>query len=129
MKELLTIRKDLVQKYFTREKLCDSDYSIMHHKFNTAQLSSNYEVLNTLCSVPQVFPSKLDFQYCFSSKQIKLITHCANEAHLFSSVVSEAEVKALFTCYLKLPLKSACNRRVAFFLDVLCRQKLISARW
>ena len=129
MKELLTIRKDLVQKYFAREKLYDSDYSIMHHEFNTTQLSSNYEISNTSCSAPQVFPAKLDFQCCFSSKQIKLITHCANEAHLFSSVVSEAEVKALFTCCLKLPLKSACNRRVAFFFDVLSEQKLISARW
>lgn len=129
MKELLTIRKDLVQKYFAREKLCDSDYSIIHHEFNTTQLSSNSEVSNTSCPVPQVFPSKLNFQCCFSSKQIKLITHCANEAHLFSSVVSEAEVKALFTCCLKLPLKSACNRRVAFFFDALSEQKLISVRW
>ena len=52
MKELLTIRKDLVQKCFAREKFCDSDYSIMCHKFSTTQLSSNYEVSNTSCSVP-----------------------------------------------------------------------------
>ena len=129
MEELLINRKDLVQKYFAREKLCDSDYSIMHHEFNTTQLSSSSEVSDTSYSVPKACHSKMDFQCSFSFKQIKLITHCANKAHLFSSVVSEAEVKALFTCCQKLPLKSACNRRVAFFFDALSEQKLISARW
>lgn len=129
MKELLTIRKDLVQKYFAREKLCDSDYSIMHQEFNTTQLSSHSDVSSTSCSLPVALLSKPDFQCCFNSKQIKLITHSANEAHLFSPIVLEAEVKALFACCLEHPLKSACNRRVAFFFDALCEQKLISARW
>lgn len=129
MKELLTAREDLVQKYFSKEKLCDSDYSIMHQEFDTTQLSSNSDVSSTSCSLPVAFPSKPDFQCCFNSKQIELITHSANEVHLFSLVVSEAEVKALFACCLEHPLKSACNRRVAFFFDTLCEHKLISVRW
>lgn len=129
MEELLIIRKDLVQKYFVREKPCDSDYSIMHQEFNTTQLSSHSDVSSTSCSLPVALLSKPDFQCCFNSKQIKLITHSANEAHLFSPIVLEAEVKALFACCLEHPLKSACNRRVAFFFDALCEQKLISARW
>lgn len=129
MKELLTIREDLVQKYFAKEKLCDSDYLIMHQEFNTTQLSSNSDVSSTSCSLPVILPSKPDFQCCFNSKQIELITHSANEVHLFSPIVSETEVKALFACCLEHPLKSACNRRVAFFFDALCEHKLISARW
>lgn len=129
MEELLINRKDLVQKYFVREKLCDSDYSIMHHEFNTTQLSSISEVSDTSCSVPKACLSKVDFQCCFNSKQIKLITHCANKAHLFTLDVSEAEMKAFFACCLEHPLKSVCNRRVAFFFDALCEQKLISTRW
>lgn len=129
MEELLTTRKDLLQKYFTREKLCDSDYSVMHHEFNTTQMYSNSDAYSLPCSPPVAPSPDADFQCCFNSRQIKLITHSANEAHLFSPDVSESEVKALFACCLKQPLKSACNRRVAFFFDALCGQKLISARW
>lgn len=129
MEELLTTRKDIVQRYFTKEILCDSDYSIMHQEFNTTQLSSNSEVSIASGSLSVVFPSKPDFQSYFNSLQISLITHSANEIHLFSPDVSEAEVKALFACCLEHPLKSASNRRVAFFFDALCERKLISARW
>lgn len=129
MEELLTIRKDLVHKYFAKWKLCDSDYSIMHQEFNTTQLSPNSDVSSTSDLLPIVFSSKPGFQCYFTSVQISLITHSANEDHLFSPDVSETEVKALFTCCLKHPLKSACNRRVSFFFDALCGYKLISARW
>lgn len=129
MEELLTIRKDLVQKYFAKKKLCESDYSIMHHEFNTTPPFPNSEESITLDSFPTAFTSKPDFQCCFNSMQIRLITHSANAVHLFFPDVSEAEVKSLFTCCLKYPLKSACNRRIAFFFDALCEYKLISARW
>lgn len=57
MEELLTIRKDLVQKYFAKEKLCDSDYSIMHQEFNTTQQSPNSEVFIASESLPVAFSS------------------------------------------------------------------------
>ncbi len=129
MEELLTIRKDLVQKYFAKENLCNSDFLVMHQEFNTTQQSSNSEKSIASASFPDTCTSKPDFQCFFNSVQIKLITHSSNEAHLFSSDVSETEVKALFTCCLEHPLKSACNRRVAFFFDTLCKHKLISTRW
>lgn len=127
MKELLTIRKDLVQKYFIQEKLSDSDYSSMHQEFNTTQQSS--EIFSASELLPTAFIPKPDFQCLFNSVQMSIITLSVNEAHLFSRDVSEAEVKALFTCCLEYPLKSACNRRVAFFFDALCKYKLISTRW
>lgn len=129
MEELLTIRKDLVQRYFITEKICISDYLIMHQEFNTTQQPPHSDVSSTSCSLPVASPYKPDFQCCFNSKQIELIAYAANEAHLFSTEVSEAEIKALFTCCLEHPLKSACNRRVAFFFDTLCEHKLISVRW
>lgn len=129
MEELLTIRKDLVQKYFAKEKLCDSDYIIMHQEFNTTQQLSNLEVPIDFGLHPAAYTFKPDFQCCFNSMQISLITHSVNEIHLFTPNVSEAEVKDLFACSLQNPLKSTCNRRVAFFFDALCEHKLISARW
>lgn len=129
MEELLIIRKDLVQKYFIKEKMCNSDYLIMHQEFNTTQLSSNSEISITSTSLQVPISSKLNFQCYFNSTQIRLITYSVNETHLFTHDVSEAEVKALFACCLEHPLKSVCNRRVAFFFDALCEQKLISTRW
>lgn len=129
MEELLTVRQDLVHKYFVKAHLCDSDYSIMHHEFNTTQQSSNSEKSIVLASFPARSAPDRDFQCCFNSEQISLITHIANKVHLFNPNVSEKEIEALFTCCLEHPLKSACNRRVAFFFDNLCKYKLISTRW
>lgn len=129
MEELLTIRKDLVQKYFAKGKLSDSDYSIMHQEFNTTQLSSNSEIPIASETLPVAVTSKSDFQCYFNSSQIRLISYSVNETHLFTPDVSEAEMKAFFSCCLEHPLKSVCNRRVAFFFDTLCEYKLISPRW
>ena len=129
MEEFLTIRKDLVQKYFAKEKLCYSDYSAIHQEFNTTQLFPNSDISSISGSIQVADTTKLDFQCCFNSVQISLITRCFNEVHLFASNVSEEEVKALFACSLKYPLKSTCNRRVALFFDALCEYKLISMRW
>lgn len=116
MEELLTAREDLVQKYFMKEKFCDSDYLSMHQEFNTTQRPSIPETYRTSGLLSNVFISKPNFQCCFNSVQINLITHSINEAHLFSIEVFEKEANDLFFCCLKHPLKSACNRRVAFFL-------------
>lgn len=132
MEELLTIRKDLVQKYFTRKTLSDSEYNTMHQEFNTTQITQ--QLTDSEVSIVSGSPtisstSKLDFQCCFNSAQLSLITRSVNEVHLFTPDVSESEIKALFACCLKYPLRSTCNRRVAFFFDTLCKYKLISARW
>lgn len=129
LEELLTLRKDLVQKYFTKEKLCDTDYLRMHEEFNTTQLSPNSELPIASGSLPVAFTSRPNFQCYFNPIQIRLLMQSVNKAHLFSSDVTEVEVKGLFACCLERPLKSACNRRVAFFFDSLCEHKLISTRW
>lgn len=129
MEELLTIRKDLVQKYFIKENMYDSDYLIMHQEFNTTLLSSNTEISISSETLHDAIASKSNFQCCFNSTQIRLITYSINETHLFTPDVSESEMKAFFTCCLERPLKSVCNRRVAFFFDALSEHKLISPRW
>lgn len=129
MEELLTVRKDLVLRYFAKENLHYSEFLVMHQEFDTTQRSPDYEKSIVSTSFPASITSKPDFQCFFNSVQISLIAHSANEARLFTSDVSESEVEALFTGCLKNPLKSACNRRVAFFFDALCKYKLISSRW
>lgn len=127
MEEFLTVRQDLVQRYFIKKNLCHFDFLAMHQEFNTTQPHSGNPAILDSFSTTSAF--NLDFQCYFNSVQISLITHSANEVHLFSSNVSEAEMKAFFACCLEHPLKSACNRKVAFFFDTLCKYKLISTRW
>lgn len=129
MEELLTIRKDLVRKYFIKKELCGTDYLRMHEEFNTTQLSPNSEIPIVSGSLPVSFTSRPNFQCYFNPVQIRLLVQSVNKAHLFSSDMTEVEIKALFACCLERPLKSACNRRVAFFFDCLCEHKLISTRW
>lgn len=129
MEELLTVRQDLVQRYFAKKNLHYSDFLVIHREFNTTQQLPNSEESIALGSSPARSASNPDFQCYFNSVQISLITNIANQVHLFSPDVSETEVKALFACCLEHPLKSACNRRVAFFFDALCEYKLISTRW
>lgn len=116
MEELLTIRKVLVQKYFEKENLCNSDFFAMHQEFNSTQQSPNPEKSIASTSFSVTFTLKPNFQCFFNSIQTTLIVNSANEAHLFSSNVSETEVKVLLTCCLEHPLKSACNRKNSFFL-------------
>lgn len=129
MEELLNVRQDLVQRYFIKENLHYSDFLVMHREFNTTQQLPNSEKPVALDLSTARSASNPDFQCCFNSVQISLITNIANEVHLFSTDVSETEVKSLFTCCLEHPLKSACNRRIAFFFDALYKYKLISTRW
>jgi len=129
MEELLTVRKDIVQKYFAKENLYYSDFLVMHQEFNTTPQPLNFENSIVSASSPISITSKPDFQCFFNSVQIRLIAQSINEAHLFTSDVSETVVKALFNCCIEYPLKSACNRRIAFFFDALCKYKLISTRW
>lgn len=129
MEELLTIRKDLVQKYFVKEYLSYCDYLLLHQEFNTTQQFINTEVLPILNSLQGYCNTKPDFECHFSSAQIDLITNIVNEVRLFSTDVSEIEIRTLFACCPRHPLKSTCNRKVAFFFDSLCKYKLISARW
>ncbi len=129
MEELLTVRKDLVHKFFGREYLDDSDYFVIHHEFNTTEPLSSSGVSVNSGTLSGVCIPKYEFQCYFNSAQIDIIKLCINEVQLFSTKVSETEVKELFACCLKHPLKSACNRRVAFFFDALCEYKLISPHW
>ena len=125
MEEVLTLREDLVRKYFGESVFCNPDYSIMHREFNTTPHPSGSEAESS----PLQTVARPDFQCCFTPVQIELLTRSVNAVRLFVPDVSEAEVEALFDCRLEEPLKSACNRKVAFFFDALCELKLISTKW
>lgn len=126
MCELLNDRQDLVEKYFIRPKFEFNDQTAMQHELDTTAVVFSY---NDLPYQKDVFVSERNFQCYFTSLQLNLLTQSVNELHLFSSNVTNEEMRQLFSGKLCCPLKSTNNRIVAFFFDALCSQNLICKQW
>lgn len=126
MCELLNNRQDLVDKYFIRPAFEFADYLTIQHELDTTEVSSDY---NNLPYRKNVIVSERNFQCCFTTLQLNILTQYVNELHLFSTDVTNEEIKQLFVGKLCYPLRSANNRIVAFFFDALCSQNLICKQW
>ena len=83
--ELLTDRKDLVEKYFTKSTFEKTDFSKMLNEFNHVEVILKDS--NGLAS--------------FNRKQIKLITDFANRKNFFTTPVDENTIEKFFNCTLK----------------------------
>lgn len=129
MCELLNDRQDLVEKYFIRPTFEANDQISMQHELDTTEASSYGSDLRPKEEDYSKNTKQRNFQCCFSSLQIELLTKCVNELHLFSSDVTNEEMRQLFIGKLCRSLKSANNRIVAFFFDALCSQNLICKQW
>ena len=68
--ELLTTRKDLVTKYFTKSSFEKGDFETMVYEFNHIEV---------VVESPRILAS-------FTTEQIRLITKFANESNFFVSV-------------------------------------------
>lgn len=126
MCELLNDRADLVDKYFIQPTFEIDDYLAMQHELDTAEMLSCY---NDLTDHKSTSASERNFQCYFTSLQLDLLTQYVNDLHLFSSDVTNEEIRQLFSGKLCRPLKSTNNRMVAFFFDALCGQSLICKQW
>ena len=102
--ELLTERRDLVKRYFSKPNLTNDEYVQMHHEFN----STNY--------VPKTRPEVIAN---FNDGQLSLIANYVNKAKLFDSVVSPEQMKAFFECRLEEPLTANNLGHVALFIESL----------
>lgn len=127
MTDLLKTRKDLVVRFFGRQKFSHEDFIDMQRLLDTTDASGPIPIDNLLPNGGNDNPHT--FECIFSSIQMSLIVHCANEAHLFSGPVTESDMQSLFDCKPATPLRSANNRRVAMFFDSLCEQDLICKQW
>ena len=111
--ELLTDRKDLVEKYFTKSTFEKTDFSKMLHEFNHVDVILKDS--NGLAS--------------FNRKQIKLITDFANRKNFFTTPVDENTIEKFFNCTLKKTLIATNLRYILQLLYSLSQQKMIPYNW
>ena len=111
--ELLTDRKDLVEKYFTKSTFEKTDFFEMLHEFNHVEVIQTDS--NGLAS--------------FNRKQIKLITDFANKKKFFTNPVDEITIEKFFNCTLKKTLIATNLRYVLQLLYSLSQQKMIPYNW
>ena len=123
--DLLSNRKDLVQKYFTRDSLSRREIGMMNHEYDTTDIvvDESKDHGNHVESKSSLVLSH------FSDHQMSLIVESANEAHLFVTDVSKEEMRKFFSCSLERPLRVTNNGLVAVFLDCLRYEYLISYNW
>lgn len=116
MYELLTMRHDLVEKYFVCSEYTKDNFEQMIREFNTDKCYSlsNKEILGD-----------------FSDEQLNFIKEVVNKAHLFTSEVSLDDMKNFFTCSLILPLEVSKKSlgKLAMLLDRLRDTGLLSHNW
>ena len=111
--ELLTTRKDLVIKYFTKSSFEKGDFETMVYEFNHIEV---------VVESPRILAS-------FTPEQIRLITKFANESNFFVDTVDERTVDLFFKCKLKRPLVVQNMRHVLQFMFALSMQKMIPHNW
>ena len=111
--ELLTDRKDLVEKYFTKSTFEKTDFSKMLNEFNHVEVILKDS--NGLAS--------------FNRKQIKLITDFANRKNFFTTPVDENTIEKFFNCTLKKTLIATNLRYILQLLYSLSQQKMIPYNW
>lgn len=111
--ELLTTRKDLVTKYFTKSSFEKGDFETMVYEFNHIEV---------VVENPRILAS-------FTPEQIRLITKFANESNFFVDGIDEETMDGFFKCELDESLVVVNMRQVLQLLYALSIEKMIPHNW
>lgn len=111
--ELLTTRKDLVTKYFTKSSFEKGDFETMVYEFNHMEV---------VVESPRILAS-------FTPEQIRLITKFANESNFFVDGIDEETMDGFFKCALDESLVVVNMRQVLQLLYALSIEKMIPHNW
>ena len=103
VRELLELRRDLVDVFFTKDKFEEKDYLKMDKLFNSRKAID-------------VKPIALAD---FSDAQIEKLKVFVNSKDIFVDELETNDIKKLFACKLEHPLQASSNRNVAIFLGWL----------
>jgi len=103
VRELLELRRDLVDVFFTKDKFEEKDYLKMDKLFNSGKAID-------------VKPIALAN---FSDAQIEKLKVFVNSKDIFVDELETNDIKKLFACKLEHPLQASSNRNVAIFLGWL----------
>lgn len=122
---ILTTRKDLVTRYFISKTPSRAEMEAMVREYDTTTPPAHTYPCRAI--KPDDVPPA--FGCYFGQEEISLISRYAFEADLFKEDCGEAEIEALFSCSLQMPLQVKNNRMAAVFFDELSRKNLICREW
>ena len=112
--ELLTERRDLVDKFIAKTDFSEEDFQQMMVEFNTVYSEPVYYSHIAL----------------FSDEQISMITdYLNNHEKMFVKEVTKSQIKDFFECKLTTPLTVKSLPDFAIFLDKMYFYRLIVRRW
>lgn len=113
MHELLTERKDLVRKYFTKDDFTFADYESMTKEFNSVG----------------IVRQQSEMIANFNHAQISLITAFVNEANLFLEPIKDEKLQAFFEGTLNEPLIAKNASSFLLLLNMLYKNKFMIYGW
>ncbi len=122
---LLTNRRDLVETYFSKINMNDSELKEMLHLFNTTLPTTQ----NFIARSKTRETDDYNLCSCLNNDDLIDLSCCCNEAHIFSEVIDAEDLYSLLNGKLTQPLHSRNNRLVAFFFDQLSLHNLIIRNW
>lgn len=103
VRELLEERRDLVDKFFSRDMLGEDDFRVMDDLFNSGKTPDEKPVILAR----------------FSDNQMAGLMGFINAKDMFVSDLSIEDIRSLFACRLTRPLQASNNRNVAIFFGWL----------
>ena len=122
---LLSNRRDLIEHFFNKENISESELMELLHLFNTTLPSSQ----NFIARSKVRDAADLNLCSCLNSDDLIALANCCNEAQIFSEVIDSTDLSSLLDGKLSQPLHSRNNRLVAFFFDQLSLHNLIIRNW
>lgn len=142
-KELKQFRENRRKKKETEELLAEADAFItdMEEKLKARHAETqrreeaalrSVEDADGLSEMPIKIPKEETnpFNHKFTDSQIAYLAEVANKLHLFwGKDVTEEEMRAIFDCRVKVPLKSKNNRLLAQFFSQLSYREYITEAW
>lgn len=131
--DMLTMHRQLVETYFSRETFSENDIVDMVDRFN--KIETDHPKRNASPGVP-ASPETASAVECGSrtikkleDQVISLIVHCANEAELFYGNVTPQHFDAYYSGNPLTPLRSRKNTELVVLFSILENEELIERSW
>lgn len=117
----------LVRKYFDKDSFTEVDCDNLATEFLMNDQDSAVNVVNNPHKVRD--SSHTTFDCYLSDEQIAIITEGVNKADVFTTHVSEAQIRQLFNCELPHPLTAKKIRSVVTVFHALMIEGVIKSNW
>ena len=133
--DLLTLHRHLVEYYFGRAAFSAGDYQELMERFNKEDSPNPLPTAVAAAAMPNTSPGerpavkRICADIRLGDQVISLIVHCANEAELFSDVLTREHFEAYYNGEPLTALRARKNTHVVLFFKMLEDNGLIQRNW